>query len=202
MYVDDHQIYHTGRDQSSVKSMLKESAQQATNWFFNLSQEVSLDTLIKFHHQYHHHAMKSTYQFVKGTDSHYACSQEAIRTLARNETVKHSLSPAVSLIRPADSGSSVLGGSLLKVAGIPAISYAAMSEELSSPFYKTSFITVPSDKQRASAMADLFEHFDWSHVATVAVDDSYGRYGVWALEKESFPRKSFCIALNTFVQTT
>ena len=31
MYADDHQIYHTGRDQSSVMLMLKESAQQATN---------------------------------------------------------------------------------------------------------------------------------------------------------------------------
>ena len=33
MYADDHQIYHTGRDQSSVMLMLKESAQQATNWY-------------------------------------------------------------------------------------------------------------------------------------------------------------------------
>lgn len=33
MYADDHQIYHNGRDQSSVMLMLKESAQQATNWY-------------------------------------------------------------------------------------------------------------------------------------------------------------------------
>ena len=33
MYADDHQIYHTGQDQSSVMLMLKESAQQATNWY-------------------------------------------------------------------------------------------------------------------------------------------------------------------------
>lgn len=144
-------------------------------------------------------AMKSTYQFVKGTDSHYACSQEAIRILANNETAKHSSSPIVSLIGPADSGSSVLVGSLLKVAGIPAVSYAATSEELSSPFYKHFYRTVPSDKQQASAMADLFEYFDWSYIATVAVDDSYGRYGVWALEKESFIRKSFCIALSEYI---
>ena len=32
-YADDHQIYHTGFYQSSVKSMLKERAQQATNWY-------------------------------------------------------------------------------------------------------------------------------------------------------------------------
>ena len=33
MYADDHRIYHTGRDQSSVMLMLKEKAQQATNWY-------------------------------------------------------------------------------------------------------------------------------------------------------------------------
>ena len=31
-YADDHQIYHTGRDQSSVMLKLKESALQATEW--------------------------------------------------------------------------------------------------------------------------------------------------------------------------
>ena len=45
-------------------------------------------------------------------------------------------------------------------------------------------------------MADLFEYFGWSYVGAVTVDDSYGRYGVWALEKESFAPKSFCIALQ------
>lgn len=146
-------------------------------------------------------AMKATYHFVKGTDSHFACSQESKPlTLENNSTVKqHNSSPIVSLIGPADSGSSVLVGSLLKVAGIPAVSYAATSEELSSPFYKHFYRTVPSDKQQASAMADLFEYFEWSYVGTVAVDDSYGRYGVWALEKESFTRKSFCIALSEYI---
>ena len=33
MYADDHQIYHIGRDQSSVVLRLKESAYQATEWY-------------------------------------------------------------------------------------------------------------------------------------------------------------------------
>lgn len=145
-------------------------------------------------------AMSATYNFVKGTDPHFACStQESKLTVANNGTVEHHSSPTVSLIGPADSGSSVLVGSLLKVAGIPAVSYAATSEELSSPFYKHFYRTVPSDKQQASAMADLFEYFNWSYVGTVAVDDSYGRYGVSALEEESFSRKSFCIALSEYI---
>lgn len=70
---------------------------------------------------------------------------------------------------------------------------------MSSPFYKHFYRTVPSDKQQASAMADLFEYFGWSYVGAVAVDDSYGRYGVWALEKQSFIRKSFCVALSEHI---
>ena len=33
MYADDHQIYHIGRDQSSVMLRLKESEYQATEWY-------------------------------------------------------------------------------------------------------------------------------------------------------------------------
>jgi len=48
-------------------------------------------------------------------------------------------------------------------------------------------------------MDDLFEYFNWSYVGVVAVDDSYGRYGVWSPEKKSFSRKSFCIALSEYI---
>ena len=33
MYADDHQIYHTGRDQSIVTSKLKDSTDLATKWY-------------------------------------------------------------------------------------------------------------------------------------------------------------------------
>ena len=33
MYADDHQIYHTGQDQSSVTSKLRDSASTATKWY-------------------------------------------------------------------------------------------------------------------------------------------------------------------------
>ena len=32
MYADDHQIYHTGSDQSSITSKLRDSARTATKW--------------------------------------------------------------------------------------------------------------------------------------------------------------------------
>ena len=36
-------------------------------------------------------------------------------------------------------------------------------------------------------------------MAVVGIDDSYGRSGVRALEKESFNRKSFCVAFSEFI---
>ena len=135
-------------------------------------------------------AMRYTlYDIVKKTDPHFDCHDDKNRD-------KQSIA---ALIGPADSGSAVLVGSLLGVAGIPSISYAATSEELSSPLYKHFFRTVPPDRQQAKAMADLIEYFNWSYVASVAVDDSYGRYGVWALEKESYVRKTFCIAMSEYI---
>ena len=36
-------------------------------------------------------------------------------------------------------------------------------------------------------------------MAGVGLDSSYGRNGVWALEKESYDRKTFCVALSEFI---
>lgn len=44
-------------------------------------------------------------------------------------------------------------------------------------------------------MVDIIERFGWKYVAAIAVDHSYGRYGIRALERESYARKSFCIAM-------
>ena len=48
-------------------------------------------------------------------------------------------------------------------------------------------------------MADPFEYSHWSQEGVVAVDDSYGRYGVWVMETESFTRKEICIALLQYI---
>ena len=41
--------------------------------------------------------------------------------------------------------------------------------------------------------------FNWTYVATVGLDDSYGRKGILALEKEAYNRKTFCIALYKLI---
>ena len=48
-------------------------------------------------------------------------------------------------------------------------------------------------------MADIIELFNWTYVAAVGLDDSYGRNGIWALEKESYDRKTFCVAFSEFI---
>ena len=103
------------------------------------------------------------------------------------------------MIGPTDSGSSVVVGSLLEVAGIPVISHSATSNELSSPQYRHFFRTAPPESQQASAIVDIIEHFTWSYVAAVAMDDSYGRSGVWGLETKAEKRKTFCIAFAEYI---
>ena len=48
-------------------------------------------------------------------------------------------------------------------------------------------------------MADIIELFNGTYVAAVGLDDSYGRKGILALEKEAYNRKTFCIALYEFI---
>ena len=36
-------------------------------------------------------------------------------------------------------------------------------------------------------------------MAAVGLDSSYGRSGIWALEKQSYDRKTFCVALSEFI---
>ena len=51
MYAGDHQVYHTGRDQSSVMLMLKESAQQASNWYNSNLLAGELEEISNYEHR-------------------------------------------------------------------------------------------------------------------------------------------------------
>lgn len=144
-------------------------------------------------------AMEHTYDFVRRNDvvkelhnASSACVKEKART--QNEPTS-----IAAVIGPTDSGSAVLVASLLQVAGIPVISHSATSNELSSPQYRHFFRTAPPDGQQASAMADIIQHFNWSYIAAVAMDDSYGRNGVWELESEAESRKTFCLSFAEYI---
>ena len=144
-------------------------------------------------------AMQTTYDFVRSSDPVCKPQLEVNSTACARHVMWTKPKPISALIGPYNSGSAVLVGSLLPVATIPAISPTATSVELSSLLYKDFFRTVPPDNWQAKVMADIIERFNWTYVAAVGIDDSYGRNGIWALEKESYERKSYCVAFSEFI---
>ncbi|XP_073239617.1 extracellular calcium-sensing receptor-like [Porites lutea] len=107
--------------------------------------------------------------------------------------------PISAVIGTEDSSSTTLVSSLLNVAAIPTISPFATSEELSSPYFNSFFRTIPPDGQQAKAMVDIIEYYQWTYIAAVAIDHSYGRCGLRALEREAYDRKTFCIAFSEYI---
>ena len=118
--------------------------------------------------------------------------------VCQNATRKKAI---VSLIGPYESSTALFIGGILRMLNFSSISGSATSAELSSLAYDHIFRTAPSDQFLAKAMVDLVTHFNWSYVAVVGLDNSYGRNGAWAVVSESTSRKSsFCIALTRFVR--
>ena len=144
-------------------------------------------------------AMEHTYDFVKRNELMEEGQNASCTSVNRKDGKQIEPTPIAAVIGPTDSGSAVLVASLLQVAGIPAISHSATSNELSSPQYRHFFRTAPPDGQQASAMADIIQYFNWSYIAAVAMDDSYGRNGVWELESEAENRKTFCLSFAEYI---
>ena len=146
----------------------------------------------------HKLAMQIAYDFMRDGDP--VCqSKQDVSSPPNGYDANNRTKSITSLVGPFNSGTAVLVGSLLEVSDIPAISPSATSDELSSQMYKDLFRTVPPDQWQAEVMADIIELFNWTYVATVGLDDSYGRNGISALEKESFDRKTFCIAFSEYI---
>ena len=143
-------------------------------------------------------AMKMAYDFMSNGDPVHMSNQN-MSTCPTGYVKETKTKTIPALLGPFDSGSAVLVGSLLQVSDIPAISPSATSDELSSKMYKDFFRTVPPDKWQAEVMADIIELFNWTYVAAVGLDDSYGHNGISALEKESYNRKTFCIAFSEYI---
>ena len=143
--------------------------------------------------------MEITYDLVRDGDPVCMCNSNMIKGSDMGNTTEVGSKPISALAGPTNSGSAVLLGSLLQVSNIPAISPTASSVELSSRSYKNFFRAVAPDTWQAKAVADIIELFNWTYVAAVGVDTSYGRNGIWALERESYDRKSFCVAFSEFI---
>ncbi|XP_022800826.1 extracellular calcium-sensing receptor-like [Stylophora pistillata] len=146
-------------------------------------------------------AVKETYDFVRDAELHhmYANTNSTINNETASCYSGDPVAPVSTILGPYDSASAIQIASLLSMAKIPIISFAATSDELSSDQFPYFFRTVPPDKQQAKVQADLFEYFKWTYVGTVALDDSYGRFGVSALQKEAYNRGTFCLAFSEFI---
>ena len=106
----------------------------------------------------------------------------------------------VALIGPTYSSTALVIGGFLQMLNVPAISGTTTSPELSSYSYRHLYRTPPSDTFLAKAVADIIDHFNWSYVAAVGVDDSFGRNGIWSVIKEAeYKNGSFCIAATEFI---
>ena len=150
-------------------------------------------------------AMKWAYAFVTNNylndlEEKYQMDARARGSCRHNVTdIFEGISPPIAaLIGPIDSDSSSAVTNLLQAVSMPIVSAIATSTELSQARYDAFFRTVPADSQQAKAMADVIEYFQWSYVGAIVVDHSYGRYGLRALEQESFERKTFCIAFTEY----
>ena len=143
-------------------------------------------------------AMEIAYDFMRDSDP--VCKSTQDGSTSPNGYVTNNRTKTISaLLGPFNSESAVLVGSLLQVSDIPVVSPSATSDELSSQMYKDVFRTVPPDNWQAEVMADIIELFNWTYVAAVGLDDSYGQSGISSLEKESYNRKTFCIAFSEYI---
>lgn len=152
-------------------------------------------------------AMKSTYDFITSNSFTFDSVTE-YSTNARNSCrqcmteIRNHSDSIVGVVGPFGSRNSLQVAGLMRVVGLAGISPSATSEELSWPFYDQFFRTVPPDNLQARAMADVIVEFDWHYVAAVAVEHSYGLYGIRALEREALERKTFCIGFTEYVAPT
>ena len=105
----------------------------------------------------------------------------------------------VALIGPTESTTAIVISGFLEMLNVSSFN-TGTSSALSSHTYKHLYRTMPPDTFLAKAVADIIDHFNWTYVAAIGVDDAYGRYGVWSLIKEAGHRNgSFCVAMTDFI---
>ena len=118
----------------------------------------------------------------------------------KTRTTMETKSPIMALIGPFESRTALAINGFVQMLDVPAISGTTTSPELSSNTYNHLYRTAPIDTFLAKAIADIIEHFNWTYVAAIGLDDSYGRNGVWSVAKEATRRNgSFCVAMKEFV---
>ncbi|XP_072553541.1 taste receptor type 1 member 1 [Salminus brasiliensis] len=101
---------------------------------------------------------------------------------------------AVALIGPDSSDFAFTPAAALGSYLLPEISYEASNEILSNKIrYPSFFRTIPSDKNQVDAMIQILLKFNWTWIAVLGSDNSYGQQGMLSLSQQASDH-DICIA--------
>ncbi|KAI4896664.1 hypothetical protein NFI96_026149 [Prochilodus magdalenae] len=82
---------------------------------------------------------------------------------------------------------------------LPQISYEASNEMLSNKMlYPAFFRTIPSDKNQVDAMIQILLRFNWTWIALLGSDNSYGQQGMLTLSQQA-SNHDICIAYQAVI---
>ncbi|KAL6482880.1 hypothetical protein MHYP_G00077520 [Metynnis hypsauchen] len=106
---------------------------------------------------------------------------------------------AVALIGPDSSDYAFTPAAALGAFLLPQISYEASNEMLSNKMlYPAFFRTIPSDKNQVDAMIQILLRFNWTWIALLGSDNSYGQQGMLSLSQQASDY-DICIAYQAVI---
>ncbi|RDD46093.1 Extracellular calcium-sensing receptor [Trichoplax sp. H2] len=127
----------------------------------------------------------------------HGCNQTLLEHLVADDS-----RGVIGVVGPDSSAITLPVANMLNIFDVAEISYAATSRLLvNKEEYPNLFRTLPSDYQQATVIADILSYFNWTYVATISVDDFYGRLAI-DLMKRRFDANSICIALEETIPAT
>ncbi|XP_031563061.1 uncharacterized protein LOC116298676 [Actinia tenebrosa] len=136
-----------------------------------------------------------------GTTIYDTCESSTIGADRAKDFIKYTLkegdaAPLVGVVGPFSSDVSIATAPLLRVFGIPQVSYGSTSATLSNKqVYGNFFRTVPSDHFQAKAIVDILRHFGWNYISTVNSKGNYGERGMEEL-KVTAEKNGICVATS------
>ncbi|XP_051961031.1 taste receptor type 1 member 1-like [Xyrauchen texanus] len=123
-----------------------------------------------------------------------ASNLATLQLLAQQDSTLGVYSRTVAVIGPDSSSNSFTPASALGAFLIPQISYEASNELLSNKMlYPSFFRTIPSDKNQVDAMIQILNRFNWTWIALLGSDNSYGLQGMQTLSQQA-SLHNLCIA--------
>ncbi|XP_065348662.1 metabotropic glutamate receptor 3-like isoform X2 [Cloeon dipterum] len=154
------------------------------------------------------HAMEQALHFVKGfiahNNAHHGAENEELEYVCEDgkppKYYERNLERIVAVIGGQSSSVSIQVATLLKLFGIPQISYLSTSPALSNkekfPYF---FRTVPSDVNQAHAMLEILRHFKWQRAAVIYSNTEYGKHGFEML-KSLAANYSVCFSVERRIE--